>query len=467
MVFPESGLTLCLTGVWCLSRDLSSGPGEDSLVCTSPGDRDLIGACAAGDPSLSCPPAGPGVRHPPVPANRMATTSMAKTHTKSSTQPVATPPFTPVGEITAGVDTHLEFHVAAARDGLGRVLGTEKFPATQTGYTALLTWLIDFGPLAMVGVEGTGSYGTGLTTYLTSQGVPVVEVNRPNRQKRRLHGKSDPQDAINAAAAAQSGDATAAPKLRTGPIESVRMLRVIREQLIGARTATTNALKALVVTAPTPLRETLHGLPTTALIRHCATLPALDLPAPRPGSTTRAQAATHLAEQFLDSHTTIHVALNELARTLTHYNTRITELDTTLNALVHRIAPRTTALHGLGPDTTGQLLTTAGNNPHRLRSEAAFATLTGTAPQDASSGKHQHHRLSRAGDRHANAALYRITITRLATHTPTRTYMHTRLHPHTKMTKKHLIRCLKRYLTREIYPHLTADLAALHTPHTT
>jgi transposase len=124
------------------------------------------------------------------------------------------------------------------------------------------------------------------------------------------------------------------------------------------------------------------------------------------------------------------------------------------------------ALHGLGAHTTGQLLITAGNHPDRLRGETAFATLTGTAPQDASSGKQQHHRLSRAGDRQANAALYRIIITRLATHEPTRAYLHGKLHPGTKMTKKHLIRCLKRYLARELYPILMADLAALDTLHT-
>jgi transposase len=392
---------------------------------------------------------------------------MAKTGLKSSTRSSgAQPVIVPVGEITAGVDTHLEFHVAAARDGLGRVLGTQKFPATQTGYTDLLAWLTGFGPqVAVVGAEGTGSYGAGLTTYLTSQGIKVVEVNRPNRQKRRLHGKSDPQDAINTAAAVQAGDATATPKLRTGPIESVRVLRTARNQLITARTATINALKALITTAPATLRETLHGLTITTLIRHCMTLPALDLPAPRPGSRTRGQAAATLAQQLTHpttgADTAVRIALNELARTITHYNTRIHDLDTTLDTLIRRIAPRTTALHGLGPDTTGQLLLTAGNNPDRLHNEAAFACLTGTAPQDASSGKHQHHRLSRAGDRHANAALYRITITRLANHEPTRTYMHQRLRPGTKMTKKHLIRCLKRYLIREIYPHLTADLANL------
>jgi len=383
---------------------------------------------------------------------------MAKTNTKSSTQAV----IVPVGEITGGVDTHLEFHVAAARDGLGRVLGTEKFPATQAGYTDLLAWLRAFGPVAVVGVEGTGSYGAGLTGYLTNQGVRVVEVNRPNRQKRRLRGKSDPQDAINAAAAVQAGDATATPKLRTGPIESLRVLRVVRDQLITARTATINALKALIITAPAALRETLHGLTVPALIRHCTTLPALDLPTPKPGSKTRSHTAATLVDHLLNATTgaehTVHLALNELARTINYYDTRIRDLDTLLDGLVHRIAPRTTALHGLGTDTTGQLLITAGNNPDRLRTEAAFATLIGTAPQDASSGQHQHHRLSRAGDRHANAALYRITITRLASHQPTRTYMHQRHKPGTKTTKKHIIRCLKRYITREIYPHLTADL---------
>jgi transposase len=399
---------------------------------------------------------------------------MAKTRTKSSIPSRAEPVITPVGDITGGVDTHLEFHVAAARDSLGRVLGTEKFAATQTGYADLLAWLRAFGPLAVVGVEGTGSYGAGLTGYLTSQGIKVVEVNRPNRQKRRLHGKSDPQDAINAAAAVQAGDATATPKLRTGPIESVRVLRVVRDQLITARTATINALKALIVTAPPTLREPLHGLTVPALIRRCTTLPTLDLPTldlptPRPGSKTRAHAATHLTEQLLvtGAEHTVRLALNELARTISYYDTRIRDLDTTLDTLIRRIAPRTTALHGLGPDTTAQLLLTAGDNPHRIHTEAAFARLTGTAPQDASSGKHQHHRLSRAGDRHANAALYRITITRLATHQPTRTYMHQRHKPGTKTTKKHLIRCLNRYITREIYPHLTADLADLTALHTT
>lgn len=390
---------------------------------------------------------------------------MAKTRTKSSTDTTA---IVPVGDITGGVDTHLEFHVAAAKDSLGRTLGTKKFPATLAGFTALLQWLTGFGPLTLVGVEGTGSYGAGLTAHLTAHDIRVVEVNRPNRQKRRRNGKSDPADAIAAAAAAHAGEDTATPKTRTGPIESVRVLRIARDQLVGARTAAINALKALIVTAPHELRESLHGLSTTAQVRHCATLDHAVLPAPRPGSKTRGHAATTLAASLLDSDTALHAALGELARTIGFHDTRIADLDTTLDALLRRIAPTTIALHGLGPQTVGQLLTTAGDNPDRLHGEAAFACLTGTAPQDASSGKHEHHRLSRAGDRQANAALYHVIITRLSSHEPTRAYMAERLRPGTKMTKKHLIRCLKRYLAREIYPRLMADLAALTTtPQTT
>jgi transposase len=162
--------------------------------------------------------------------------------------------------VTAGVDTHRDFHWAAAKDALGRLLGTRQFAATRAGYEALLAWLHGFGTIAAAGVEGTGSYGAGLTRYLLSEGVQVVEVTRPNRQKRRMKGKTDPLDAVNAAAAAQSGDATAAPKPRTGPIESVRVLRGTRDTWTKARTAAWNTLHALLVTAPDDLREQLAGL---------------------------------------------------------------------------------------------------------------------------------------------------------------------------------------------------------------
>jgi len=345
---------------------------------------------------------------------------------------------------------------------LGRLLDTATFDATDAGYTRLTEWLASFGPLAQVGVEGTGDYGAGLTRHLTRQHIRVVEINRPNRQKRRRQGKSDTTDAIQAARAVLSGEASAAPKLRSGPVESLRVLRETKQQLTKARTAAVNTLRALLVTAPTALRESLAGLSTTQLIAACA---GLDTPTvPASGLRGRARTASHdeLAEALCDHETATRTALATLAATITDYDTRLTALTTQLQVLTARIAPRTLTCHGLGPDTTAQLLITAGDNPDRIHSETAFARLTGVAPLDASSGQQQHHRLSRAGDRAANSALYRITLTRMATCHRTRTYLTERLTPN-GANKKHLIRCLKRYITREIYPQLRADLTALTT----
>ena len=363
---------------------------------------------------------------------------------RSSVAPVQVP----VGEITGGVDTHKKFHVAAARDGLGRLLGTRRFDATLAGYHGLLAWLAGFGPVALVGVEGTGCYGAGLAGYLTGRGVRVVEVDRPNRQNRRRAGKSDPADAIAAAAAAQSGQAGTIPKPRTGPIESVRVLWEARQLWTTARTAALNTLKALLITAPPDLREQLEPLSDTVLLARCARFE----PVP----------ATHAATVLLDHDTAVRHVLGELARAITEHTARVHELDTRLHALVEHIAPRTSALFGVGPGRAAQLLLTAGG-PDRLHGEAAFARLTGVAPQDCGSGQTTgRHRLSRTGDRHANSVLYYIVLTRLAWHEPTKTYLADRLNPHGG-NKKHLIRCLKRYLAREIYPRLITDLTTMPT----
>jgi transposase len=130
--------------------------------------------------------------------------------------------------ITGGVDTHLDAHVAAALDPLGRLIGTESFPADAAGYKALLAWLEGFGQVTKVGIEGTSSYGTGLARSLRRRGIEIVEVNRPNRQSRRNQGKSDPLDAIEAARAAISGRATGAGKSKDGPIEAIRVLVVAK-----------------------------------------------------------------------------------------------------------------------------------------------------------------------------------------------------------------------------------------------
>ncbi|PXY34481.1 IS110 family transposase [Prauserella sp. PE36] len=344
-------------------------------------------------------------------------------------------------EVTAGVDTHTDTHMAAALDQLGRPLGTRQFPATIAGYRALLAWLQGLGTLTAVGVEGTGSYGAGLARHLHDHAVPVIEIDRPDRKDRRRHGKTDTLDAIAAARAVQSGRATAVPKARTGPVEAIRVLRSVRRSAIQARTAALNELTALLVTAPETLRAQLHGLNTTALVTTCAGLrPGTDLTCPLTATKT---------------------ALRRLARRIQQLSTEITDADTQLTTLVPATAPRTTALFGFGPDTAGQLLTTAGDNPTRLHSEAAYAHLCGTAPIPAASGRTTKHRLNRAGDRQANAALHRIVIVRMRHCPRTRAYVTRRTTE--GLSKRDIIRCLKRYAAREAYHAIQADLANLTT----
>jgi transposase len=343
--------------------------------------------------------------------------------------------------VTGGVDTHKDTHTAAALDDRGRVLGTGTFAADTAGYTALSAWLAGFGTVSAVGVEGTASYGAGLTRYLTGQGVPVVEVNQPDRHTRRRKGKTDTQDAINAAHAALSGRAEATPKAGTGPAASITALRTALAGAVKSRTAALNQLDALIVTAPAALRETLSGLSATALITTCARLrPGTDLTRPTAGVKT---------------------ALRRLAKRIQQLSTEIDDAKTDLRTLTHQVLPATTALFGVGPDTAAQLLTTAGDNPHRIGSDASFAHLCGTAPIEASSGRSDRHRLNRGGDRHANAALYRIVIVRMRHCPRTRAYIDRRTAE--GLPKRHIIRCLKRYVAREIYHALTTDITNLTT----
>jgi hypothetical protein len=171
--------------------------------------------------------------------------------------------------VTGGVDTHRDIHVAAALDQIGGLLGTATFATTLAGYRALLGWLVGFGPVEAVGVEGTGSYGAALARYLTRNDVVVVEVGRPNRQVRRRYGKTDVVDAIAAARAVQSGDATAVPKSHDGPVEALRALKTVQRSATKARTQALNQLHALVLTAPEDLRGKLRVVTTRTLITTC------------------------------------------------------------------------------------------------------------------------------------------------------------------------------------------------------
>lgn len=349
-------------------------------------------------------------------------------------EPVSTSSAPTVGldvrEVTGGVDTHADTHTAAAVDAAGRVLGSAQFPTTTAGYRALLDWLRGFGVLVLVGIEGTGVYGTGLARHLAGEGVVMVEVDRPDRKTRRFAGKSDPIDAQAAALAALSGRQNGTPKTRDGKVEALRVLRVARRAAICHRADLQRRLRAVIVTAPEDLRAALRTLPLSSLLATCAALrpdrARLDDPAQATKRTLRLLARRH-------------AALSE----------EIAELDTDLAALVAAIHPGLLAVHGVGVDIAGQLLVTAGANHDRLRSEAAFAALCGVAPVPASSGRTQRHRLNRGGDRHANCALWRIVITRLRHDPRTRCYAARRSSE--GLSKTEIIRCLKRYIAREIY----------------
>lgn len=335
-------------------------------------------------------------------------------------------------EVTGGVDTHGEVHVAAVVDAVGRILGAETFPAEPAGYRRLLRWLQHHGDVVRVGVEGTGSYGAGLARYLISEGVEVVEVNRPDRQRRRRRGKSDTVDAEAAARSALNGDATAVPKSGVGPVESVRVLRLTRRSAIKARTQAANQIRDLIVTGPDQLRSRLRDLDTHQRVTVCARFRVADVT--EPCEATKA-------------------ALRTLARRHLELSAEIELLDAQIAQLCAAINPALLAARGVGAEVAATLLVTAGDNPHRMSSEASFAALCGVSPVEASSGKVTRHRLNQGGDRQANNALWRIVLVRMSSDPRTKAYVARRTAE--GKSKREIIRCLKRHVAREIFHLLT------------
>ena len=279
-------------------------------------------------------------------------------------------------QVVIGVDTHRDEHVAVAIDQQGVRLGQRRSPATTWGYGDLEQWSRDLGEVSAFGVEGTGSYGAGLARFLTGRGHSVVEVNRPDRSTRFRKGKSDPTDAEMAARAVLAGVAGATPKSGEGEVEMIRMLKSAKDSAVKARTQAANQMKALIVTAPAQLRETLDGLPTAALATRCAGF--------RPG-------------RLDDPTMAARYTLRSLARRYRQLSKEIQDLQAELARLIWTTAPALVGVFGVGPDTAATLLIAAGGNPRRLRSEAAFASLCGVNPIPASSGKTNRHRLNRGG----------------------------------------------------------------------
>ena len=335
--------------------------------------------------------------------------------------------------VWGGVDTHADTHTAAVVDHLGRQLGAAEFKAVHKGYFQLWNWMNTYGQVAAVGIEGTGSYGAGLSRFLQALDAETVEVDRPNRQTRQREGKSDTADALAAARAVLSGRAAGTPKAATGGVEALRVLTVARRSAVKARTQAILQIRDLIVTAPSPLREQLQPLPAPARIQTCARL--------RPNSVH-------------DPHNAVKTALRALARRCQTLTTEIQQHDHHIQQLCAQINPALLSARGVGPQTAAALLIAAGDNPHRLRSRAAFAALCGAAPVPASSGKTgTRHRLNRGGNRQANHALWTIAVNRLRTDPRTQTYRNRRRAQ--GKTNPEIIRCLKRYIANEIHTLLT------------
>ena len=334
--------------------------------------------------------------------------------------------------VVGGVDTHVDMHMAAVVNHVGGILGVESFRTTQAGYRQLVSWLGSHGELVLVGVEGTGSYGVGLARYLARAGIAVVEVDRPNRQTRHRQGKSDPVDAVAAARAALSGQATGLPKARDGNVEAIRVLMIARRSAVDTRIETLNQLRHVVFTATPEIRAKFTGLTAISLGNKAAVL------RPREGDDPVRY--------------TTQITIRTLGQRIKYLREEVKRLNRLLRPLIRDTAPGLLEVFGVGFDTAAKLLVAAGDNPERIRSEAAFAHLCGVAPIPASSGKTDRHRLNRGGNRQANSALYHIVITRMRHDQATRDYVARRLAE--GKTTGEIARILKRYAAREVFKHL-------------
>ncbi|HEX8933174.1 MAG TPA: transposase [Pseudonocardiaceae bacterium] len=336
--------------------------------------------------------------------------------------------------IVVGVDTHQYARVVVALDQLGARLGEITIAVDRAGYEQLQRWAAQHGETIRFGVEGCGSYGAGLASFLRRRGYPVVEVNRPDRRIRHLHGQNDPLDAESAARAVLAGTATAVPKSADGAVEMIRQVKIAKDTAVTARSQAIITLKTIVVTAPADLREHLDPLGDTQLIEVCRQLSYDSMTGPADAARYTLRA---LAERYheLDREARLH--------------------DRVLQTLTQRAVPELTSSFGIGADSAAELLLVVGDNPARLRSDGALAKLAGACPIPASSGKTTRHRLNRGGHRQANAALHRILIARMRFHQPTIDYV-TRRTTEGK-TKREIMRCLKRLLVREVYQILVAS----------
>jgi transposase len=332
--------------------------------------------------------------------------------------------------VVGGVDTHKDINVATVVNQSNQVLASEYFPTNRHGYKKMLTWMASFGTVSRVGIECSGTYGLGLLRYMQSGGIEVLEVTAPDRLDRRRRGKDDTLDAENAAHAAFSRLRTVTPKTRDGMVESLRVLKSCRKSAVAARTVALQIIRSNIISAPEELRDSLRHMTRMNLIRTLAST--------RPDLTN-----------YKDITSAYRITLKSLARRYVELHDEIADLDKMIATILETLAPELIEQKAIGYEKAAQLLITLGDNPERLRSESSFAALCGVSPIPASSGKTNRHRLNRGGDRAANSALHIIAIGRLRTEERSQAYVKKRTSD--GKSKMEAIRCLKRYIAREVY----------------
>jgi transposase len=336
--------------------------------------------------------------------------------------------------VAIGVDTHKRTHTAVALDRVGVQVASCEVEATSAGYAQLLAWASELGEPAFA-LEGTGSYGAGLASLLVAVGLPVCEVERPQRERRR--GKNDLIDAARAAERLLSGQGLNALRGGVPAREDLRLLLLERRSAVRARTAALNQVHAVLLTAPARLRERLDALKGDKLAERCARLRPRD-----------------------ESERVLVSVLNRLAARARLLTLELAQLESELERIVSTLVPDLLGECGVGPICAAQLVVSSGD-PKRMRNEASFAALAGTSPVEASSGPNRRHRLNRGGDRQLNAALHVIANTRLRCHPETRAYRD-RLLARGK-SKREAMRCVKRQLARHYYRLLVTNAALAST----
>jgi transposase len=337
--------------------------------------------------------------------------------------------------VIGGIDTHQDLHTAAVIGADGTVLGSESFSTTRAGYRAMLRWFRSHGDVLRVGVEATGTYGAGVTRHLALAGIPVLEVTGPDKSFRRAKGKDDALDAVAAAQAALTGQRVQVAKDRNGAVEALRVLRTTRKTAIKCRRAALQQLHNTIIAAPDEVRDQLRNLTRMRRLRLCASW--------RPDTLG-----------YRDPVIATKIAIKSLARRVLDINDEVADLDRLIEPLVEELGGNLIQLEGVGTESAGEFIVVAGENPDRLRSEAGFAMLCGACPIPASSGKTQRHRLNRGGNRQANSALHIVVLSRMRMDPRTKRYVERRQAE--GKTKREIMRCLKRYIAREIYHAITA-----------